>query len=108
MRTKLEQRKLRQGRVRAKVSGSPDKPRLSVFKSNTAIYAQIIDDLSGKTLVASSNIKGKMTPTEVGQDIAKKAIEKKIKRVVFDKGGYKYHGQVKDLADGAREQGLEF
>jgi large subunit ribosomal protein L18 len=108
MRTKLEQKKLRQGRIRAKVSGTTNRPRLSIFKSNKSIYAQIINDETGKTLAQASNIKEKITPKEVGANVAKKAIDQKIKKVVFDKGGYKYHGQVKDLADGAREQGLEF
>jgi len=108
MKTKLEQRKLRQGRIRAKVSGTPQKPRLCVYRSNKSIYAQIIDDENGKTLAQSSNVKNKVTPKEVGQDIAEKATDKKIKKVIFDKGGYKYHGQVKELAEGAREKGLEF
>lgn len=108
MRTKLEQKKLRQGRIRAKVSGTSAKPRLSVFRSNKSIYGQIINDENGTTLIQASNVKNKVTARQVGQDLAQKAIDKKIKTVVFDKGGYKYHGQVKELAEGAREKGLEF
>jgi len=108
MKTKIGQRKLRQARIRAKIIGTSKRPRLSVFKSNKAIYAQIINDEKGITLAESSNIKQKKTAKEVGQEIAIKAQGKKIKKVVFDKGGFKYHGQVKDLADGAREKGLEF
>jgi large subunit ribosomal protein L18 len=105
---KVVQRKLRQKRVRAKVEGTSLRPRLSIFKSLNKIYAQIINDEKGETLVSSSNLKKKMTAKEVGLDLAKKAQDKKIKKVVFDKGGFKYHGQIKDLADGAREGGLDF
>ena len=108
MEKKIKQRKLRHNRVRAKVKGTTKRPRLAVFRSLKYIYAQIIDDYQGTTLVTSSNSKNKMTAKEVGKDLAKKAQDKKIKQVVFDKGGFKYHGQVKDLADGAREGGLEF
>jgi len=106
-------------RVRKKIAGTAEKPRLSVFRSSRHIYAQIIDDVSGTTLVAASTldeaIKGKLEYTgnknaahEVGKLVGAKAIEKGIKKVVFDRGGYLYHGRVKELADGAREAGLEF
>ncbi len=107
-------RNIRHNRVRAKISGTNERPRLSVFKSNTTIYAQVIDDMTGNTLAASSSkeIKKDKTPTEqaqfVGEDIAKKAQEKGIKSVVFDRGGYIYGGRVKVLADAARTAGLEF
>lgn len=109
----FEQRKLR---VRAKVSGTKARPRLSVFRSNREIYAQIIDDEMGKTLVSVSAkdraaLKTK-TKTEraegLGEIIAGKALKAKIKKVVFDKSGYKYHGRVKAVAEGARKGGLEF
>lgn len=99
-------RKRRHKRVRAKIKGTIDVPRLCVFRSSKYIYAQIIDDKQGKTLVA---VKGKLVSAgEVGKSIAKKTIEKKINKVVFDRGGYKYHGKVKALADGARAGGLKF
>lgn len=101
-------------RTRAKVSGS-SRPRLSVFRSAKHISVQLIDDNTGKTLVSSSDqaVKsGGKKPTEVaalvGADVAKKAIEAKIKKVVFDRGRYKYHGRVKAIAEAAREGGLEF
>ena len=89
------------------------RPRLSVFRSGRHIYAQVIDDVSGKTLAASSSLKmdaqaGKDRAKAVGEDIAKKAMEKNIKDVVFDRGGFIYHGRVKALADSAREAGLNF
>lgn len=106
-------------RVRKKISGTPEKPRLCVFRSSKHIYAQIIDDTKGTTLVAASTLdpalKGKLEGTgnktaarEVGKLIGSKAVEKGIKQVVFDRGGYIYHGRVKELAEGAREAGLEF
>lgn len=99
-------RKRRHKRVRAKIKGTAKVPRLCVFRSSKYIYAQIIDDEKGKTLAA---VNGKLaSATEIGKSIAKKAIEKKINKVVFDRGGYKYHGRVKALADGAREAGLKF
>lgn len=110
---KTIKRKARQSRIRAKVFGTAESPRLSVFKSNKFIYAQIIDDTKGVTIVASSekNLKAK-NKTEgaklVGADIAKKAMDKKITKVVFDRGGYIYTGRVKALADAAREAGLKF
>lgn len=106
-------------RVRKKISGTADIPRLSVFRSSKHIYAQIIDDVSSTTLVAASSLdealKGKLdysgnkqAAREVGKLIGTKAIDKGIKQVVFDRGGYLYHGRIKELADGAREAGLEF
>ena len=89
----------RHARVRKTVFGTAEMPRLNVFRSNSEIYAQIIDDEAQTTLVCSS---------AVGADIAKKAKEAKIKKVVFDRGGYQYHGRVEALADAARENGLEF
>ena len=107
-----EKRKLK---IRSKIFGTSESPRLTVFKSNKYIYAQIIDDDNGITLVESSSLKlddkknkKKIEESlEVGKDIAKKALEKNIKRVVFDRNGYKYHGRVRALADGAREGGLK-
>lgn len=103
-------------RVRTKISGTAERPRLCVYRSNTNLYAQIIDDVSGKTLVAASTMDkevkekhaNKVAAKEVGTLIAKRATEKKIKTVVFDRGGYIYHGVVKELAEAAREGGLEF
>ena len=100
--------------IRHKISGTAEKPRLSVFRSNTQIYAQIIDDVKGVTLAAASSLgsKDKITKTEqaavVGKLIAKNALEAGIKEVVFDRNGYLYHGRVKQLADAAREGGLKF
>jgi len=112
---KKEKQKRRHKRVRAKVKGTSIRPRLSVFRSNKHIYTQLIDDEKGRTLVAASDLelkdkKGKKTAIayQVGELIAKKALEKKIKKVIFDRGGYKYHGQLKAVAEGAREGGLEF
>ena len=106
-------------RVRKNISGTPACPRLNVFRSNKGIYAQVIDDTTGTTLVSASSLDkeikekvsyggNKEAAKEVGILVAKKAIEKGIKTVVFDRGGYVYHGRVQELADGAREGGLEF
>lgn len=106
-------------RIRDKVKGTADKPRLSIFRSNTHIYAQIIDDTMGKTIVSSSTldkeIKSVVKSTStceaceiVGRAIAKKSLENKITTVVFDRGGRLYHGRIKALADAAREEGLKF
>ena len=100
-----EKRKLR---VRKKVYGTSDRPRMSVFRSNKYIYAQIINDKVGKTLVEAHGGKKVDSAFKVGEDIAKKAKAKKINKVVFDKGSYRYHGRVKALADGARKGGLKF
>ncbi len=106
----------RKKRVRAKVFGLSGRPRLSMYRSNRGIFAQIIDDEKGKTMVSvSTNDKGLQkvgTKTEkaslAGEMLAKLAIKAKIKKVVFDKSGYKYHGRIKAFADGARKGGLEF
>jgi large subunit ribosomal protein L18 len=106
-------------RVRKKVTGTTERPRLNVFRSLNNIYAQIIDDTNGNTLVSASTLdealKSKLTVAgnkdaakEVGKLVAEKAIEKGIKTVVFDRGGYIYHGRVKELAEAARAAGLEF
>ena len=103
-------------RVRRKVSGTSERPRLCVYRSNTNLYVQIIDDVAGNTLVSASTLDkeiktkhaNKEAAKEVGALIAKKAIEKNIKTVVFDRGGYIYHGVVKELAEAARQGGLEF
>lgn len=110
------QRLMRHKRVRGKLSGTSERPRLNVFRSGANIYAQIIDDTKGITLVAASSLEkgfeGKGTTIEaaekVGQAVAQKAKDKGITTVVFDRGGYLYHGRVKALADGARAAGLEF
>ncbi len=106
----------RHARVRAKISGTPECPRLNVFRSAKHIYAQLIDDVNGVTLASASSMdkefEGVGGNTEaarkVGQMIAKRALDKEIKDVVFDRGGYLYHGRVKELAEGAREGGLNF
>ena len=105
----------RHARVRAKISGSSEAPRLCVYRSNKNIEAQLIDDVKGVTLVASSSMTLKLengsnvdAAKKVGEDIAKKALAKKIKKVVFDRSGYIYHGRVKALAEAAREAGLDF
>ncbi len=111
---KLFKRSIRHSRVRSRISGSQQRPRLSVFKANRHIYAQLIDDESGKTLVAASSkgikSKGKKTDLakEVGKLIASQAAAKNIKMVKFDRGGFAYHGRIKALAEGARDGGLEF
>lgn len=111
---KLQNRLRRKARVRSLISGTTERPRLSIFRTTTHIYAQIIDDTTGKTLASSSDLKieSKASKTElaiqVWQDIWKKAQEMKIKNVVFDRGGFRYHGRVKALADAAREAGLQF
>ena len=106
-------------RIRNRFSGTAERPRLAVFRSNNHVYAQVIDDVAGKTLVSAStlekDIKAELkntddtdAATKVGEVVAKRALEKGIKAVVFDRGGYIYHGKVKALADAAREAGLEF
>ena len=100
-------------RLRNRFSGTAERPRLAVFRSNNHMYAQIIDDTVGKTLVAASTaekeVKAELEKTnDVGTVIAKRALEKGIKEVVFDRGGFIYHGKVQALADAAREAGLEF
>ncbi|MGI9158524.1 MAG: 50S ribosomal protein L18 [Saprospiraceae bacterium] len=113
-RSKLQNRRRIHLRIRKKVNGTPQRPRLSVYRSNKAIYCQLIDDLSGHTLAAASSMeKGVATQgtkieqaMEVGKLIASRAKSIGIERAVFDRGGYLYHGRVKALADGARENGL--
>ena len=110
------QRLKRHKRVRSKISGTPERPRLNVFRSETNIYAQIIDDVNGKTLVSASSLEkgfeGKGSNCEaakkVGLTVAERAKAASISTVVFDRGGYVYHGRVAALAEGAREGGLEF
>ena len=113
--TTNEKRIKRHMRVRANVAGYTEKPRLCVFRSNNHIYGQLIDDSKGVTIVSASDVelgKKKDAKTslskEVGLLLAKKAMEKNISQIVFDRGGYKYHGRVKALAEGAREAGLKF
>ena len=100
-------------RVRKNVVGIVNRPRVSIFKSNQHIYAQVIDDVNHITIVSESDLKIKTgTKTEratiVGENLAKKAIDKKVKTIVFDRGGFKYHGRVASLAEGLRKGGLEF
>lgn len=109
-------RKHRHVRVRGKISGTQERPRLNVFRSLNNIYAQVIDDISGTTLVAASSVEkefegkggNKQAARKVGEMVAKRAVDKGITEVVFDRGGYIYHGRVKELAEGAREGGLKF
>ncbi len=106
MQIKKEKRYRRHKRIRAKIFGTDQRPRLHVFRSNKYIYGQLIDDEKGKTILSA---KGKVAAAcEVGKLIAKKALEKKIEKVIFDRAGYKYHGRVKALSEGAREGGLKF
>jgi large subunit ribosomal protein L18 len=107
------QRQLRHHRVRRKVSGTAERPRLVVFRSDKHIYAQLVDDDAGRTIATVTSLKvgnGKKTAkaSEVGKQVAVVAKDRGITRVVFDRGGYKYHGRVKAVAEGAREGGLEF
>lgn len=111
---KSERRLKIKAHIRTKISGTPEKPRLTVFRSNAQIYAQVIDDISGKTLAHASSIlvKEKMTKTQqaamVGELIAKNAMEAGVSTVVFDRNGFLYHGRVKQLAEAARNAGLKF
>lgn len=105
--SKKEKQYRRRKRIRAKIFGTKERPRLCVFKSNNHIYAQLIDDNKGKILASSSDFKIK-TAKEVGKSLAKKASDLKIEKAVFDRAGYKYHGKIKALAEGAREGGLKF
>ena len=113
---KNNQKLRRRAKIRSKISGTDKRPRLNVFKSNTRVFIQLIDDLKGLTIVSAgaNDLKknDKKTKTEqafeLGKIIAKKAIDKKISKIVFDRGGNKYHGRVKAVADGAREAGLKF
>ncbi len=113
---KTEKRKSRQKRIRAKVKGISQCPRLSVFRSNKHLFLQIINDKKGETIVSASDLEiktaGKIKKIEMayqtGQLIAKKTLDKNIKKIVFDRNGYKYHGRVKAVAEGARLEGLKF
>ena len=111
---KQQKKERRKNRIRAKIKGSKNCLRLSVFRSNTGMYVQLINDDNGKTVVSVHNkeIKEKGNKIEIsfklGKLLAKKAVSKKIEKVVFDRGGCKYHGRVKAIADGARESGLKF
>ena len=110
------QRIKRHNRVRGKISGTAERPRLCVFRSEKNIYAQIIDDGAGKTLVSASSVEkdfegsgsNKEAARKVGKTVAERAVAKGIEDVVFDRGGYIYHGRVQELAEGAREGGLKF
>ena len=114
-----EKRVKRHGRARQKIKGTAQRPRLNVFKSSNHIYAQVIDDVNGETIVSASTLdkelKGKLSSTQnkeaaklVGETVGKRAIDKGIEEVVFDRGGNIYHGRVQELAEGAREAGLKF
>ena len=110
---KIEKRTRRHRKIRSRISGTKNVPRLSVFKSNKFMYAQLVDDEAQKTLISASSLKLKLknkteSARETGKVLAKQAIGKKIKKVVFDRGGYVYAGRVRALADGAREGGLTF
>ena len=112
---KNKSRQRRHSRGRAKISGTAECPRLNVYRSNKNIYAQIIDDVAGVTLVSASTIDSEVSggsktevASQVGALVAKRAVEKKIENVVFDRGGYIYHGRVQALAEAARENGLKF
>ena len=113
-RDRNEVRRIRHERVRKKISGTPTCPRLCVYRSNAHIYAQVIDDVNGVTLCSASSLKlegnggNKAAAREVGKAVAKAALAKGIEVVVFDRGGYLYHGRVAELAEGAREGGLKF
>ncbi len=99
-------------RIRGKISGTAERPRLSVYRSNTAIYAQLIDDASGTTLASASSKGSEAVPVDsgkqVGETLAERAKEAGVTRVVFDRNGYRYHGRVKAVAEGARSGGLQF
>jgi len=111
---KIRKRKTRHNRVVAKIKGTADVPRLNVFRSNQHIYAQLIDDTTGKTLISIDDLKLKTKGMKkdvslaVGKELGQKAKETGIESIVFDRGGYKYHGRVAAVATGAREAGLKF
>ena len=118
MKTSSQHRLKRHARIRKKISGTADRPRLAVFRSNKHIYAQLIDDLSGRTVASASttepslkseaNLNSVEGAAKVGALVAERAVAAGISSVVFDRGGFKFHGKVKALADGAREKGLHF
>ena len=111
---KATKRLKNRARIRKKVAGDTERPRLAVYRSGKHIYAQIIDDVTGNTLVAFSTLEGNLgkknisMAKQVGQEVAKRALGKNIKSVVFDRSGYVFHGRIKAVADGAREAGLSF
>lgn len=116
---KVKARGRRHLRVRKKIRGTPERPRLCVYKSNRHIYAQIIDDIGGRTLASSASVHRELFLNReeldkkgvaelVGRDVARKALSQKITEVVFDRGGFLFHGRVKSLAEGARAEGLKF
>ncbi len=116
-RTRNEMRKKRHGRARRTLFGTPVRPRLSIYRSNKNIYAQLIDDVNGETLASASTLEtdaveanraNKEGAKAVGQVLAQRALKKDIERVVFDRSGYRYHGRIKALAEAVREAGLEF
>ncbi len=117
--SRKEAREKRHYRLRNKISGTPTRPRLAVFRSNKHIYAQIIDDVAGNTIVSASTMEKAIAETlkstsnveaasEIGKIIGKRAVEKGIQEIIFDRGGYVYHGKIKALAESAREAGLQF
>ena len=114
--SKLRKRDQRKMHVRKNLAGSPERPRMTVFKSNRYLYVQVIDDAEGKTLAAASTLEEALKAikanveggSKLGEEIGKRLKEKNIGRVVFDRNGYKYHGIVKAIADGARKAGIEF
>jgi len=116
--TKKERRQRIRYRIRKRITGTAERPRMSVYRSNNQIYVQIIDDVAGNTLIAASSLEKEIAAKEgikkteqaklVGNSIAEKALAKGINEVVFDRGGYLYHGRVKNLAEAAREKGLKF
>ena len=115
--TRANRRVARHERVRKDVHGTPERPRLCVFRSNKNIFAQVVDDVNGVTLAAASTLEkeldianggNKEAAKKIGEVVAKRALEKGIETVAFDRGGFLYHGRVKELADGAREAGLRF
>ena len=117
--TRQQARLKRKGSIRKKMSGTPERPRLSVFRSSRHIYAQVIDDVSGTTLVAASSLEKTVKEQEslennvamaqfIGKLVGERAVEKGIQKVVFDRNGFLYHGRVKAVSDGAREAGLKF
>lgn len=115
--SKNAKRKVRQTRVRKKISGTPERPRLNVYRSNKNIYAQVIDDVNGKTLASASSLDAELNLSNgsnkdaakaVGTAVAEKALKAGIENVVFDRSGYIYHGRVKELSEAAREAGLKF
>ncbi len=113
METRNKNRKIRSQRIRKKIFGSAKRPRLCIFRSNRYIYAQVINDTEGKTIVSANDLSAKKGSTKdrvkmVGEEIAKKCLAKKINEVVFDRAGYKYTGIIKEFCEAARKKGLKF